>query len=185
MSNYDFDMVEKLRGRASVSYEDAKAALDACGGDLLDALIYLEKQGKVAPPVGGNYTSRAEESHTRTGNNPPPKNDKGETFVEIWGRFLRWCGRVLHAGNTNHFEVRRDEGQVLSVPVTVLILLLIFAFWVTLPLLIIGLFLGCRYSFSGPKTVNISVNGVMDSAANAADALKNEVMGHTGGHGDK
>jgi hypothetical protein len=51
------EMVEKLRERAGVSYEDAKAALDASGGDMLDAIIYLEKQGKATPPAGGFYSS--------------------------------------------------------------------------------------------------------------------------------
>ncbi|MDR2615905.1 MAG: ubiquitin, partial [Oscillospiraceae bacterium] len=44
------EQVEKLRERANVSFEEAKAALDEADGDLLDALILLEKQGKTAAP---------------------------------------------------------------------------------------------------------------------------------------
>ena len=33
-----FEKVEKLRQRANVSYEEAKAALEASGWDLLDAM---------------------------------------------------------------------------------------------------------------------------------------------------
>ncbi len=51
------EQVEKLREKANVSFEEAKAALDACNGDLLDALIYLEKQGRVNAPTGGGYYS--------------------------------------------------------------------------------------------------------------------------------
>ena len=40
----EFEKVEKLRERANVSYEEAKEALLASEGDLLDAMIYLEKQ---------------------------------------------------------------------------------------------------------------------------------------------
>ena len=40
------EMVEKLAQKAGVSYEDAKMALEACGWDMLDALVYLEKLGK-------------------------------------------------------------------------------------------------------------------------------------------
>ncbi len=32
--------------KCGVSYEDAKAALDACDDNVLDAIIWLEKQGK-------------------------------------------------------------------------------------------------------------------------------------------
>ena len=37
------EQVEALRARAAVSYEEARAALEANGGDLLDALIALER----------------------------------------------------------------------------------------------------------------------------------------------
>ena len=43
----NFEKVEKLREKAGVSYEEAKAALEQCNYDLLDAMISLEKQGKV------------------------------------------------------------------------------------------------------------------------------------------
>jgi hypothetical protein len=59
--------VEKLREKANVSYAEAKAALDACGDDLLEALLYQERQGKVnrpntvasTPPRAGRRKSRA------------------------------------------------------------------------------------------------------------------------------
>ena len=51
------EQVEKLRTMANVSYDEAKTALDAVNGDLLEAIIYLEKQGKVTAPSGGGYYS--------------------------------------------------------------------------------------------------------------------------------
>ena len=51
------EQVEKLRSKANVSYEEAKNALEACGDDILEAMIYLEKQGKVQPPpTEGSYS---------------------------------------------------------------------------------------------------------------------------------
>ena len=43
------EQVEALRARAEVSYEEARAALEDSGGDLLDALISLERAGKLRP----------------------------------------------------------------------------------------------------------------------------------------
>jgi len=37
------EQVEQLRAHAAVSYEEARRALEACDGDLLDALILLER----------------------------------------------------------------------------------------------------------------------------------------------
>ena len=56
------ELVELVREKADVGYTDAKEALDACGDDLLDALVWLEAQGRsqtrtahvtTAVPAGG------------------------------------------------------------------------------------------------------------------------------------
>ncbi len=82
---------------------------------------------------------------------------------------------LFNLGNRNRFEVRKDDKLLLEVPVTVLVLLLIFAFWVCIPLLVIGLFAGCRYSFSGAELGRDSVNNAMDKAAEAVERVKEEV----------
>lgn len=46
------EKVEKIREKTGVTYEEAKAALDAAGGDVLDALVYLESQGKIKETGG-------------------------------------------------------------------------------------------------------------------------------------
>ena len=46
----NFEKVERLVEKANVSFEDAKAALDEANGDLLDAMIILEKRGKGKGP---------------------------------------------------------------------------------------------------------------------------------------
>ena len=42
-----YEMVENLRTKANVTYEEAKAALEASDWDMLDALVLLESEGKV------------------------------------------------------------------------------------------------------------------------------------------
>ena len=54
----DLEKVERLRERADVSYEEAKKALEECNVDLLDAMVYLEKQGKVKKPGKTSYTTQ-------------------------------------------------------------------------------------------------------------------------------
>lgn len=41
------ELIDELRKRANVSYKDAKEALEKANGDIVEALIYLEKQNKV------------------------------------------------------------------------------------------------------------------------------------------
>ena len=46
------EKVEKLRAKANISYEEAKSILTETDGDLLEAMILLEKQGRITPPAG-------------------------------------------------------------------------------------------------------------------------------------
>jgi hypothetical protein len=171
-----FENVEKLRQRASVSYEEAKEALDLNGDDLLDAMIWLENNGKVSPPAGGGecYTTGAASEAT-----PAPEPEEGakhgESFGDVMKRFLRFCGRLLNKGNANSFEVWRHGNMAFCMPVTVLVLLLVFFFWFTIPLAVVGLFFGFGYHFSGPDFKRGAVfNKAMEDAAKAAESLKSE-----------
>jgi hypothetical protein len=65
----------------------------------------------------------------------------------------------------------------MSIPVTILVVLIIFAFWITIPIMIIGLFLGYKYAFSGPELGKDKVNRAMDSVSSAAENLKKEFKG--------
>lgn len=174
------EMVEKLKERANVSYDEAKTALEACGDDLLEAMIYLERMGKVQPPQNGGYYSTKLEAvpFPGGGQGQSAHQQKGEGFGDMMKRLWAWICSLIEKGNTNHFEVWKGGKRSLSVPVTVLVLLAVFCFWVVIPLLIIGLFCGCKYQFQGPELDDSSVNNVMDSAAKAADSLKNEVLNH-------
>ena len=57
----NFEKVEKLVQKANVSYEEAKAALDKADGDLLDAIIILEKEGKTQAPRQSSFSTEYEQ----------------------------------------------------------------------------------------------------------------------------
>jgi ribosomal protein L12E/L44/L45/RPP1/RPP2 len=172
------EQVERLREKANVSFEDAKIALEATNGDLLNALIYLEKQGKAAPPPGdGYYSSQNTAPEEETKYNEKEKEDKcqGESFGDMLKRFGRFCGKVLHKGNTNYLEGEKGDSVVFSMPITVVIVLTAFLFWVVVPLFIISLFCGLRYHFRGKDLDRKSVNRVMDEASNTVDDIKRTI----------
>lgn len=173
------EQVEKLREKANVSFEEAKAALEASNGDLLDALILLEKQGKVTPPAGGGYYSSdyASGEEKASGSKAKAKEYHGESFSDMMKRLGRFCARVINKGNNNFFEVKKNENVIISCPVTALVIMLIFLFWVIVPLVIIGLFFGFRYSFRGEDLGKDSVNKVMDGATDSAEEIKKSIVG--------
>ncbi len=187
------EQVEKLREKANVSYHEAREALASTNGDILEAIIKLEKDKKIAPPGnGGFYSSQGhsrreqdrETKRSRPGWEESVGRDGSVTFAELAGRFLRWCGRLIDRGNRNSFVVKKDGVRIMTVPVTVLAVLLLFAFWIVLPLIILGLFFGYRYRFAGPDLGRENVNRALDTVARAANDLKKEVKGHGNVPGD-
>ena len=66
------ELVERLKEKADVSYTQAKEALEYSGGNLLDALIYLEEKGAIPRTEGAYYSTRSE-----TPPPPPPARADG------------------------------------------------------------------------------------------------------------
>ncbi len=165
----EFEKVEKLRSRANVSYEEAKEALNATNGDLLDAMIYLEKQGKT--------TSYSEEKTTRAEDNLLPsvpskaseKKDHSQTKANIKNFFKRAWEMCLN----NDFVLSRKDSEVVRIPVIVFVAVLLLTFHILLPAMIISLFFGCRYRFEGKDDLS-AINNAMDKVENAADKVKEE-----------
>ena len=69
------EQVERLREKADVSYAQAKEALEYSGGNLLDALIYLE---------GNDPTARGGLLLHQGGNFPPARLRRGQR-LSGWG----------------------------------------------------------------------------------------------------
>ena len=55
-----FEMTEKLRERAQVSYEEAKEALELNEWDMLEAIVYLEREGEDQARGGHRGTAPGE-----------------------------------------------------------------------------------------------------------------------------
>ena len=77
----ELEKVEKLREKANVTFAEAKEALNNSGGDILDALIYLENQGKVTVPASGGFYSGADlpvpAEHVSSGNGENKNHNSG------------------------------------------------------------------------------------------------------------
>ena len=177
------EQVERLREKADVSYGQAKAALEYSGGNLLDALIYLEEQGVIPRPEDAYYSTKGETPP------PPPqelpvlpvevqgkkqrKQKKGPGQSRERGRLLQWLRRILL---DNELEIWRKGQPITAVPMLILLIFVIFLYWIAIPLLILGLFLGFRYQIAGPDLENDTINGMMDSAASTASDVGRQVM---------
>ena len=163
------ELIQRLSDHTGVSFEDAKAALEACGGDMLDALSWLERAGKI--PASGIHSYA-----TDTGSAPPPEEEPYEREQPARGTFLRSAWRWLV---DNRLEIlRRSDGVcVLECPIVALAALLILAWWLVLVLLGVGYLLGWRYRFAGPNLGRSRVvQDVMEQIDNGMTSMVDDVM---------
>lgn len=165
------EKVEKLRERANVTYEEAKEALEASGWDLLDAMVYLEKQGKVKSPAQETYTTNYEEQ-TQYVSVKDKVQEQEETGSESFFKKLsRFAKILLQKSKDNSFYITRKDEEIFHMPVWALALLLLFTWKLLIPVMVVALFFECRYSFKGKDNLN-GVNKAMDKASDLADRVK-------------
>lgn len=172
------EKVEKIREKTGVSYDDAKNALEACDYDVLDAIIYLEKLGKIAEPKTASYTTTPEQTASDEfvkAQQTYQEDCKKQSFGQVVDKFLHWCGKILKKSLNTKFVVLHHDEQAAEIPVLALVLLLIFAFWVTLPLMVIGLFFDFKYHFHGVDKVTIDLNEMCDKASDACGTIKQDI----------
>ena len=158
------EMIEKLQQKAHVTYEEAELALVSCDWDLLDALLMLE---------GGSKSGAAEEKNAYTTQERRPDfsadGEAGRGNRDAGGavRFGELFKKWLRQGNTNHLAVSRNGRELVLVPITVAVLLMILSWPWCLAVLLISLFFGFRFAFKGPD-IPSRVNDVMSSAQEKA-----------------
>ena len=164
----NLEMVELLRDKAGISYEEAKEVLEQSNWDPLEAVLLLEKQGKT-PPGGRAYSTQSEQEG--------PKAHGGHRGAK-WAvnRLGPLIGKLVHTGNANHFVITRRDQELLSLPVTAFAVILLFTFWFSLIALVVGLFCGLRYSFRGPNLGKQAINDAMDRAADMAESVREDLM---------
>ncbi|HHT37699.1 MAG: DUF4342 domain-containing protein [Candidatus Wallacebacter cryptica] len=138
------EQIERLRAKANVSYEEAKQAYEAANGDLLEAVIMLERQGKIKPPEGDGFYS-SEKVKPEVVGGEEHRESKKDAFTDGLHRFRDFLVRLIHKGNNTLFVVSQRETTQFKLPMTVMVLLTLVAPWVVIPLLIIGLFFDYHY----------------------------------------
>lgn len=89
------EKIDVIRDRTGVSYKEAKEALEAASGDVVDALINIENAGSK------KWAENVTESISVKGTEAMDK-----------------LKAILNAGNVSRIKVKKDEYIILDIPVT-------------------------------------------------------------------
>lgn len=161
-----FELVEKLRERTNVSYEEAKAALEVNDWDLLDALVYLESRGNAKREGDASYTTKQREP---VRHKPLSDKEQAKGYVQRIWMFLK---SLIDKGNKTMFQLYYNSKKMVEIPVTALVVLLVVFFPWSVILLIVAMFFGVRYKVYGNADQGKNVNAWMDKAADVVENIK-------------
>lgn len=89
MSETTLEKIDIIRERTGVTYAEAKEALENCEGNVVDALIYIEKREKLNKD--NVYATKDE--------------------------FFDWLKDLVRKGNVNRIKISKDDRTVLDIPV--------------------------------------------------------------------
>ena len=169
-----YEMAELLSKKAGVSLEEARQALAENEWDLLDAMVALERRGRTAMEsvtVDGTKENAYSEPQ-QVKNTVRKESFFTNGFAEIW----HYIKRLWRLSLDTSFTVTRRGEQIFGIPVLVLVVLLLCCFWVVLPLLVIGLFIGCKYRFEGRKGAD-AANRAMERLDGMVENIKDTLDG--------
>ena len=93
------EKVDQVKERTGSTYKEAKEALEICGGDVLEAIIYIEGQN--------------ENSNMKN----PEDNAYQENNSETIEDFKVWLKETVKKGNVSRIKVKKDETILVDVPV--------------------------------------------------------------------
>ena len=172
-----FEKVERLVEKTNASYEDAKKALEEANEDMLDAMIILEKQGKISGPSQSTY-STADNAESPYKDVPAVVSNSEKTEGKSFFKDLKAAvKRGIRYTTDNYLKVERHGDQILKLPLWISIIILLCAWHLLLVVFIISLFCECRYSIDGKdnaKEVNVIMNQASDLAEKVKDSFKSD-----------
>jgi hypothetical protein len=143
----NLEQIDELRKRANVSYEDAKYALEQNEGNLIEALVYLEKQSKIKPEL-----------------NPCRENN-----------FLKTIKRLIKKGNETKLIVKKEDTVVLNICVTLAIILTVVVTPLVIGALILALATNHKIRIQKKNHEDLEVNKIFDKMSVAVTKVTTKI----------
>lgn len=137
------EMAEKLVEKCGISYEEAGEVLREANYDLLEAMIILERRGKLGNSPNNRYTTGIMSNYVSTSEKTAADAESLSEFLRIaWDKFCEIVKSILRY----HLVISRNGSEVLSFPVLIAAVLLCATAGLAVAALIISLVNGCSYT---------------------------------------
>lgn len=168
MENITLEQVDVVRERCNVSYAQAKEALEASNGDVLEAIIYIEQ----------NQKKENENSETK-------ENEYAFNAISM-EELKNLIKGLIEKGNVTRIKIKKDDKEILDIPVNAGIAASVIA--ITIPPILAAVVIAAiatqitievTKEDGSVEVINKYVtqvaNDVKNKASDLADVVKNKV----------
>lgn len=150
----NLEQIEILKERANISYGEARELLEKCNNDVVEALIYLESQAKLAPP----------------------KNVESEMgFGKAVKKLTELTARLIKKGNETRFVIRKSESPVIDLPVTIVILSTVVVLPLTVGGVLLAMVTGHKIRFIKQDGEGMEINKALDKISSTVNSAGSQV----------
>ncbi len=161
------EKIDSLRERANVSYAEAKEALENSGGNMIDAIISLEGDNKTVYDRVKREKARSKDQERM--------HEKKEKYKANADDFVDSSKKVFASMNDTRVIMYNNDRVVLDVSLTITLVAAIFAFPVTVAIIVIGMLTGNRFKVVRKDKKGDIVNDVLDKAAKVSQTVANNL----------
>lgn len=136
-------MAEKLVEKCGITYEEAGEVLKDADYDLLEAMIILERRGRLGNGVNKYSTGIMQNNYTSTRYESAADAESLGEFIKIaWRKLCEFCRDLLKY----QVVISKNGREMINFPLILVIILVCCTAGVVFAAVVISLMSGCSYS---------------------------------------
>ena len=136
-------MAEKLVEKCGITYEEAGEVLKEADYDLLEAMIILERRGRLGNGVNKYSTGIMQNNYTSTRYESAADAESLVEFIKIaWRKLCEFCRDLLKY----QVVISKNGREMINFPLILAIILVCCTAGVVFAAVVISLMSGCSYS---------------------------------------
>ena len=136
-------MAEKLVEKCGITYEEAGEVLKEADYDLLEAMIILERRGRLGNGVNKYSTGIMQNNYTSTRYESAADAESLGEFIKIaWRKLCEFCRALLKY----QVVISKNSREMINFPLILAIILVCCTAGVVFAAVVISLMSGCGYS---------------------------------------
>lgn len=167
--NITIEQIDNLRGRANVSYSEAKEALEVNNGNMIDAIIYLESQDNEVYDRSKKEETRNETRNETRDENTHRARERKNKQQSTGDDILIGIKKIIRTLNETRVILYNNDRTILDISMTITLLLAMCAFPLTVTVIIVAILTGNKIKVKRKGHFSKNVNDIFNNNSNKSE----------------